>query len=60
MSKVISLICTKKCVHTAATNQKVAEQNWPSHQKNEKEDIGSWTIEKSALVEDHFEIKLSR
>ena len=51
--------CTNKYMHIAATNQKVAEQNWHSHQKNDAEDIGSWTVEKSALVEDDFKIKFS-
>ena len=46
-------------MHIAATNQEVAEQNWHSNQKNDKEDICSWTVEKSALVEDRFKIKLS-
>ena len=59
-SGYISLICTKKCiVYIAATNQEVAEQNWHSNQKNDEEDIGSWAVEKSALVEDCFKIKLS-
>ena len=52
-------MCTKKCMHTAATNQKVDEQNWHSNQKYDEEDIGSWTVEKSALVEDCFKIKFS-
>ena len=46
-------------VYIAATNQKVAEQNWHSNQKNEEQDIGSRSVEESALVEDCFKIKLS-
>ena len=46
-------------MHIASTNQKVAEQHWPSDQKSEEQDIGSWTVEESSLVEDCFKIKLS-
>ena len=46
-------------IYIAVTNQKVAEQNWHSNQKSEEQDIGSWTVEKSALVEDSFKIKFS-
>ena len=45
-------------MHVAATNQKVAEQNWHSNQKSEEQDIGSWTVEEGSFVEDCFKIKL--
>ena len=40
------------CAYIAATNQKVSEHKWPSHQKNEKDGMGSWTVEKIGLAKD--------
>ena len=40
------------CTYIAATNQKVSEHKWPSHQKNEKDGMGSWTVEKIGLAKD--------
>ena len=42
----------KICIYMSVTNQKIVERNWHSDQKSEEQDIGSWTVENSALVED--------
>ena len=48
----------KLCMYMSVTNQKIVERNWHSDQKSEEQDIGSWTVENIALVEDCFKIIL--
>lgn len=49
----------KICIYMSVTNQKIVERNWHSDQKSEEQDIGSWTVEESSLVEDCLKIVLA-